>query len=379
MANDTGFEIFLGVVPGLEPALCAELTALGFDKPRPEPGGVTIVGGWADVWRANLEVRGASRILARFDSFRVVHLSQLDKRAHRFDWKGLLRPDMPVKVEASCRRSKIYHAGAAAERVAKAIEAVAGTPTSDEAGLCVRVRIDDNLCTLSVDTSGELLHRRGFKAEVSKAPIRETMASLFLREAGFDGAEPVLDPMCGSGTFVIEAAEIAAGLLPGRSRNFAFELLAGFDRAAWRSLKSARTETAAARAAATFGAARYRGSDRDPGAVRMSRTNAERAGLAGVTDFDVVPVKELARPDGPPGLVIVNPPYGARIGNKKALYAVYGAFGEAMRMHFSGWRVALVTTDPALVRATRLPFGQPGRPVDHGGLKVRLHLTGPLR
>ncbi|OLF75534.1 RNA methyltransferase [Maricaulis sp. W15] len=375
MTRETDFEIFLAVVPGLEPTLCAELSEKGFAAPRPEPGGVTIQGGWPDVWRANLEIRGASRILARIDAFRVVHLSQLDKLAHRVDWKGLLRPDVPVRVEASCRRSKIYHAGAAAERVSKAIEAICGAPVNDEAALCVRVRIEDNLCTLSVDTSGELLHRRGFKAEVNKAPMRETLAALFLREAGFDGVEPVLDPMCGSGTFVIEAAEMGAGLLPGRGRAFAFELLAGFDAQAWCMMKAERIEQAAIARSET----RCFGSDRDAGAIRMSRTNAERAGVAAMTAFDITPVMELSCPAGAPGLVIANPPYGARIGNKKSLYAVYGALGDALRMRFSGWRAAIVTTDPALARATRLPFGPPGRPVDHGGLKIRLYTTGPLR
>ena len=375
MTDNPPFDIFLAVAPGLEPMLCAELAEKGFADPRPEPGGVTIVGGWPEVWRANLEIRGASRILARIGSFRVVHLSQLDKSARRFDWASVLRSDVPVRVEASCKRSKIYHAGAAAERIATAIEARLGAPVRDDAAVCVRVRIEDNLCTLSVDTSGELLHRRGFKAEVNKAPMRETLAALFLRAAGFDGEEPVLDPMCGSGTFVIEAAEMAAGLAPGRSRAFAFELLAGFDAAAWSAMKA----EAAARAAIIKPASRYIGSDRDAGAVRMSATNAERSGVAGITGFAGSPVEAVPRPDGPPGLVIVNPPYGARIGNKKGLYPIYGAFGDAMRLRFSGWRVAMVTTDPALARATRLPFGPPGRPVDHGGIKVRLFTTAPLR
>ena len=111
----------------------------------------------------------------------------------------------------------------------------------------------------------------------------------------------------------------------------------------------------------------------------MSRTNALRARVDDVTMFDVCPVEQLERPDSPPGLVIVNPPYGARIGNRKSLYGVYGALGDAMRTRFAGWRVGLITTDSALARATRLPFAPPGRPVDHGGLKIRLHLTKPLR
>ena len=149
---------------------------------------------------------------------------------------------MPLRIEATCHRSRIYHAGAARQRVATAIAETLGAPVPDDPpddAVTVRVRIDDDLCTISLDTSGAPLHRRGHKQAVGAAPMRETLAALFLRACGYTGAEPVLDPMCGSGTFVLEAAEIAAGLAPGRSRAFAFERLATFDPAAWSALKAA--------------------------------------------------------------------------------------------------------------------------------------------
>ena len=277
-------------------------------------------------------------------------------------------------MSSTCPSSKIYHAGAAAQRVETALRESFGVAVEETAPVCIRVRIEDNVCTLSVDTSGELLHRRGQKEAVAKAPMRETLAALFLRECGYDGHEPVLDPMCGSGTFVIEAAEIAARLPAGRSRDFAFEKLATFDPAAWDTMKSQ-----ALAAASPPGALRFSGSDRDAGAVRMATANAARAGVDGWTDFTQCPVADLQRPDGPPGLVIVNPPYGGRIGKKAALVTLHGTLGQVLRSRFSGWRVGLITTDPALARATRLPFGAPGRPVDHGGLKVRLYTTGTLK
>lgn len=367
---DGDFEIFCVAPPGLEEVLAGDVRALGFPSPEAVPGGVRFMGGWPDVWRANLSLRGASRVLARIDSFRVVHLSQLDKRARRVDWAGVLRPDVAVRVEASCRGSKIYHAGAASERVARAISETLGAPVRDDAALTVRVRIDKNVCTISVDTSGELLHRRGFKAEVNKAPMRETLAALFLSACGFDGQEAVFDPMCGSGTFVIEAAERAAGLLPGRSRNFAFEHLHGFDETAWAAMKSAQPTPPPQ--------AVFIGQDRDEGAIRMSRANAERSEVSDWTRFETGDARALKRPEVEPGLVIVNPPYGARIGNRKALMGLYNALGLGLKKQFSGWRVGLVTSDAALARATRLPFGAPGRPVDHGGLKIRLYQTGSL-
>lgn len=369
MSADTDFEIFLATAPGLEKTLAAEARELGFADPQVQPGGVAVRGGWPEVWRANLELRGASRVLARISEFRVVHLSQLDKRARNIAWGDVLKQNVPIRVEATCRASKIYHQKAAIERIERAVSEEFGAPVDRENGVTIRARIDKNVCTLSVETSGELLHRRGFKEAVSKAPMRENLAALFLRQCGYDGTEPVLDPMCGSGTFVIEAAEMALGLKPGRARDFAFQRLKDFDASAWARMR--RSEPG--QSDLTF----Y-GSDRDAGAIRASVTNAERAGVADQCQFAQRPVAELERPDGPPGLVIVNPPYGGRIGNKKALYGVYATLGEVLATRFSGWRVGLVTTDQVLAKATRLPFRKPGPLVEHGGLKIRLFQTDAL-
>ena len=371
MTSDSEFEIFLAAAPGLEPVLCAEARAKGFKAARSVTGGVTVAGGWPEVWRANLEIRGASHVLARIDAFRALHLAQLDKRARKVAWGGVLRADVPFRVEATCKGSRIYHSGAAAERIETAIREELGAPFSPDAKVCIKARIEDDLCTISIDTSGEPLHKRGHKEAVNKAPMRESLASLFLRQCGFDGAEPVVDPMCGSGTFVIEAAEIAAGLNPGRSRRFAFEQLANYDEAAWGKLRDA-----GARVTPTV---RFYGSDRDAGAIRMSVANAERAGVSELTEFRQHTVSDLMPPEGPPGLVIVNPPYGTRIGDKQQLQALYRAFGATLLARFSGWRVGLVTSEPTLAKATGLPWGKPSAPVPHGGLRVTLYLTGALK
>ena len=234
------------------------------------------------------------------------------------------------------------------------------------------MRIQNNVCTLSVDTSGAALHQRGFKRAVAKAPMRETLAALFLRACDHQPGEPVLDPMCGSGTFVIEAAEIAAGLQPGRARGFAFQHLAVFNPAA-------PVDAAPAPPAAGMdGDVLCYGSDRDPGAARMAAENASRAGVGALCRFQPVGVKELQRPDGAPGLIIVNPPYGDRVGNRGALVGVHRTLGQVLRERFAGWRVGLVTSEAALARATGLPLQAPGPIVDHGGIKIRLHRTAPL-
>ncbi len=369
-----GFEIFLAAPPGLEETLHAEVRLKGFRQPRVVPGGVVTEGGWPEVWRANLWLRGAGRVLARLDTFHTRHLAHLDDRARRVDWAAVLRRDVAVRVEATCAQSRIWHSGAAAERIARAIRETLGAPAAEgapgERSVTVMARIENDLCTISLDTSGEPLHRRGWKLEVNPAPLRETLASLFLRQCGHDGTEPVLDPMCGAGTFVIEAAEIAARLNPGRLRSFAFEQLGTFDAAAWqqmRAVRSAREPTL-----------RCHGSDRDAGAVAMARANAERAGVQGWTGFQQRAISDVVPPDGPPGLVIVNPPYGSRMGEAKALVPLYKAFGRVMRERFAGWRVGLVTSEPRLAQATGLPWLPPGPPVPHGGMRVTLWRTGVL-
>ncbi|MDO9709397.1 THUMP domain-containing class I SAM-dependent RNA methyltransferase [Paracraurococcus lichenis] len=370
MTTDTTFEIFLAAAPGLEPVLCEEVRGKGFRRPRAVPGGVVIEGGWPEVWRANLWIRGAGRVLARLDQFRVVHLAQLDQRARRVPWASVLRPDRPFRVEATCAASRIWHSGAAAQRIATAIRETLGAPEAEAGGILVRARLEHDLCTISVDTSGEPLHKRGYKEAVNPAPMRETLASLFLMQCGYAGTEPLLDPMCGAGTFVIEAAEIAARLNPGRARRFAFEDLASFDAEAW-----ARMRAVQSRREPAF---RCFGSDRDAGAVEMSRANAARAGVEAGTEFRQATISDAAPPEGPPGLVIVNPPYGARLGEGKALGPLYRALGQVLRARFSGWRVGLVTAEPRLAQVTGLPFLPPGPPVPHGGLRVTLYRTAPL-
>ncbi len=370
MEQANELDIFLIATPGLEAPLCAEAIDRGFSLPRIVPGGVTCKGGWSEVWRANLELRGATKVLVRLGSFPAVHLAQLDKRARKFPWSEFLRQDVPVKVEAVSRKSRIYHAGAARQRVERAIAETLGAPISSEASLRVMLRIEKDICTFSVDSSGEPLHKRGHKTAVAKAPMRETMAAMFLRECGFTGSEPVMDPMCGSGTFVIEAAEFAAGLNPGRSRRFAFEDLAGFDGDIWQSMRSGAP-------AQTSDPAFY-GSDRNAGAIDAAIENAHRSGVEHTAQFRQCALSDIKPPSSQTGLIITNPPYGARIGDEKRLRSLYGSLGKILMTRFKGWRVGIVTSNPTLARATRLPLLAPGPVVDHGGTKIRLYRTDPL-
>jgi len=370
MTSQNNLEIFLVTAPGLEPLLRAEAVEKGFRKPKAIRGGVTVQGDWAAVFRANLDIRGASKVLVRIGSFKVIHLAQLDLCLRTFPWAEFFRSDVPVRIQASCKSSRIYHAGAVIERITNAITDGLGVQVSADAEICIKARIQNDVCTLSIDTSGDLLHKRGHKEAVSKAPMRENLAALMLRHCGYRGKEPVVDPMCGSGTFIIEAAEIAASLYPGRSRHFAFEHLVTFDQEKWQALQARQINKTAT--------ARFYGSDDDAGAVRMSRANAERAGVTHLTDFQHHPVSELEPPDGPPGLVIINPPYGARIGNTKQLNYLYRSLGQVLMDRFSGWRVGVVTNTPSLAKNTGLPFARESERIDHGGQRVKVYSTDPL-
>ncbi len=359
------YTIFMACLPGFEPLLLAEAQALGLRGAKAMAGGVEVSGGMAEVARANRESRIASRVLLRIGEFRALHLAQLDKRARKLSWADWLRADVPVRVEASCIRSRIYHQKAAAQRIETAIADAVGAPISATDGLRVMLRIDDDLATISLDTSGEGLHKRGFKQFTGKAPLRETMAAAFLRQMGFDGSQAVLDPMCGSGTFALEAADIAAGLAPGRARSFTFEHFAAAKNLPAKSTPPRHAERC------------YFGFDRDQGAIQGARANAERAGLSDWTEFTCQPVSAMARPDCAPGLVMVNPPYGGRIGNIGQLYGLYASLGKVLAEQFAGWRVGLVTTEAKLAHATGLKLDA-GAPIPHGGMKIRLFQSAPL-
>ncbi len=376
MTDNPEFEIFLATAPGLERLLLAEVVEAGFKQPKRVGGGVTIVGDWETVWRANLTVRGASKVLARVGEFRAFHLAQLDKRARKFPWGDFLTPGHSIRVEVvTNRKSKIYHAGAAVQRIERAVNEEYGSRIAEsmaDADIVIKVRIDDNNVHLSVDTSGEGLHKRGYKQATGKAPLRETMAALALRGCGYTGDEPVLDPMCGSGTFLIEAAEIARGMTAGRARSFTFEKLASYDAAAVDKIRNEGTSRT------PKDGVHFYGSDRNVNVVGFAGDNAERAGVADLCTFSPLPLSKVERPKGPNGLVIVNPPYGARIGKKKDLFALYSAFGIVMRERFSGWRVGMITADKHLAEATKLPWLPTTAPIAHGGLKVTLFRTEPL-
>lgn len=366
-------ELFAVAPPGIEALLERELAALGIQG-RAVPGGVELRGDAATVRRVNLESRLASRLLLRLGRFETLHLNELEKLTAKLDVAPFLRADEPLAVRATCRKSRIYHSGAAEERVHRALArkfridlapAHADLDEDDAPPQTVLVRFDHDVCTLSLDTSGAHLHKRGYRLETAKAPLRETLAAALLAEAGYQGDVAFVDPLCGSGTFAIEAASIATRSAPGRLRSFAFERWPSHDPRALRLLRDA------AEARRRPAPAPIVASDRDEGAVRAARRNAERAQVA-------IDVRHHAlsdsRPPGSQGLLLTNPPYGARVGDPVRLRDLYATLGKLANRQYEEWTVGFVTTDPRLAQASGLAFTRSTPPLPHGGLRVKLYL-----
>ena len=374
MKQTDKFEIFITTQLGLEHLLHDEIKKFEFTNPVLLVGGVSITGDWVDVWKANMYLRGATKVLARIGEFRAFHLAQLDKRARKFPWHITISKSMSIKAEVvTNRKNKIYHAGAAVERIERAISEEIGSKIAgsvSSADIVFKIRIIDNNVIISIDTSGDGLYKRGYKLATGKAPIRENIASLALYYCGYTGNEPVLDPMCGSGTFIIEAAEISRNLMPGRNRKFSFQNLNSYDEKLvdyfikkWENKISEFT---------------FFGMDRNHNVVEHSIQNSKRAGIDDISNFKAQSIERLSRPKGPEGLVIVNPPYGSRIGKKKDLFSLYRTFGEKMKNEFSGWRVGMVTSDNALAQSTKLPLISSELAISNGGLKIHLYRTETL-
>ncbi len=372
--------MFGTIAPGLEAVLAEELATIEASDIQVVPGGVEFTGDLETMYRANLCLRTAGRVLLRLDRFFAVHLAKLHKRACHFHWEDWLRGDRPIFVRATCHKSRIYHSVAAAERVAMGIaerlglselpDFGAGAPPESVPWPTVLVRIDHDHCTISLDGSGEHLHRRGYRTESVEAPLRENLAAAALLLSGWAGKEPIADPMCGSGTIPIEAAMIAAHIPPGLSREFAFMHWAAYDSVLWERLQGR------ARQRIRKPQQRIWASDLDAEAVWMARRNAERAALSECIDFSRMDAAEFT-PDAPRGLLICNPPYGKRVGQRKHLRIMYRAIGDSLRRYPSHWRLSLITNDPHFAAACGLPFTQVSAPFPNGGVRVKVYATPP--
>ncbi|HEX6058260.1 MAG TPA: THUMP domain-containing protein [Gemmatimonadaceae bacterium] len=398
--------------PGLERIMAGELAALGLRPDAIEPGGVAFRAGREGLYTANLHLRTASRVVVRVASFPARAFHELERRARRVEWERWAAAGALPRFRVTCRKSRLYHSDAVAQRLAEALArrvgggdigaagraAAVARATADEddeddgetdgegsgeggAGPLFIVRVARDVVTISADSSGQLLHRRGYRQALARAPLRETLAAGLLLAAGYDGSVPLLDPLCGSGTIPIEGALIARRIPPGLAgredgewaadgvrgaRDFAFVHWPDFDAGAWRRVVERAVEQMRPHAPMPI-----HGSDRDEGAIAAATANAERAGVAGDVVFARRALSAIEPPAGAPGLIAANPPYGVRVGDPGALRDLFARFGQVARARFPGWTVALLSAEERLDAQLRLPLDELLR-TTNGGIFVRV-------
>jgi putative N6-adenine-specific DNA methylase len=315
----------------------------------------------------------------RVESFRARALGELERKAVPVPWREWLPPGVTVHLRVTSRKSRLYHQKAIAERVGHAIQAAGwevraggADGDSDEGSellddrpaQAVMVRLFRDQCSISLDSSGALLHRRGYRLATAKAPLRETLAAALLHASGWEPTMPLIDPFAGSGTIPIEAALMARRIPPGRHRRFAFQRWPRWNAGDWDSLLAQADAQSLPRAPAPIVA-----SDRDAGAIRAALTNAERAGVGNDVMVQQRPLSALEPPPGR-GALVTNPPYGVRVSERSELRDLFARLGQVARERLPGWSVTLLLPGWPLEKDTGLRFREIFS-TSNGGIRVR--------
>lgn len=365
--------------PGLEPLLKAELEQLGIRRPMVDVGGVVFDATTRQLYSANINSRLAGKVTVRLGQFKAAGWPELEAGVRALPWDTVLRPQTPVRLRITSHASGLYHEDAIADRLFPSLDRLIGgirraEETDDDQDVQeFVVRFARDQVTIAADASGVLLHRRGYRQAVAKAPLRETLAAAMLAGTGWDGTTPLIDPCCGSGTIAIEAAMLARRIAPGLERRFAFEQWPSFEGG---TLASVRGEAKAR--ILTHATVPILASDRDAGAIAAATSNADRAGVAADITFARQAVSAVTPPAGAgPGLLITNPPYGGRIGAGSAdadLRDLYAVLGRVARASLPGWQVAWLGAEPQLDRQLGLNEREIWR-TTNGGIPVRLLLA----
>jgi len=366
-------EHFFATCPrGLEPLLVTELAALGAKNPGAVAGGVAFGGDWATCYRANLWSRLASRVLWRVAEFDYRSEDDVYDAARRPDWPRLFAVERSLRVNVSAQKSPLKSLDFATLRIKDAVcdrfrDALGSRPNVDRANPDVRVHafLEAASGAFYLDTSGEPLFKRGWRAGAGEAPLRENLAAGIVQLSGWRPEEPLLDPMCGGATLLVEAAAMARGRAPGAKRSFGFEKLKGFDPGLWNKVKNEDRTTGSVKKLEILG------SDHDPRVLGDARRNIAAAGVDRWVKLERADILERAAP-GASGVMIANPPYGERIGSKDELAAFYPKLGTALKRNFADWRCHFFTADLRLPKLVRL---QPARrvPLYNGALECRLY------
>jgi putative N6-adenine-specific DNA methylase len=368
-------EIFAAFAPcpqGMEQALAAELQALGYDDAQPGRAGCHFSADWSGIQRANLYSRLATRILARVAQAEIGHEDDILDLAYDVPWERWFGAEQTLRVDTSAIKSPVrslqYCNLRAKDGICDRLRDREGArPDIDTVRPDARVHLflDGTIASLYLDTSGESLFKRGWRLDKGEAPLRENLAAGLLALSGWDPAAPLVDPFCGSGTILIEAAWIALGVPAGISRPFGFERLRGFDERHWRDLKDDARSRIQTRLDAPLV-----GYDLDPQAIANAQANAERAWLTQETiRFETGDARDIEPPGETPGWIVTNPPYGERLaGEDETLWRDWSA---CLKRRFAGWQVHVISSDMSLPQRMRL---KPLRriPLYNGALDCRL-------
>jgi putative N6-adenine-specific DNA methylase len=348
---DTGRNCFAAVPRGAEEITAAELETLGARNVLAGRGGVAFVANRAGLYKANLWLRTASRVLVQLSVFPCTNPAELYAGVHTIDWLGIITPDMTLAVDCSLRDSALTHSGFVALKTKDAVvdrirEACGSRPNVDTASPDVRINVHlhKNICTVSLDSSGDPLDRRGYRLERNEAPLRETLAAAVVALTGWDGSIPLADPMCGSGTIPIEAALVAGRVAPGLQRSFGFQRWLDYDGQLWDQLLKE-----AGNGIRKLPLGLITGYDQDSRALALASRNAAKAGFEGQLHFSHAAL-DTFQPEGDKGIVIINPPYGKRLGEEEQLKELYCQIGDIMKKRCRGWTGYVLTGNLELAK-----------------------------
>jgi putative N6-adenine-specific DNA methylase len=363
MGSQTTLKFFATCARGLEKILAEELRELRAEQVEPGRGGVRFHGDLALLYRANLYLRTAVRVLWPILEAPVQSPDDLYAAVQTIDWSRFMTTEHTLAVDCNVRDSAITHSMYAALRVKDAIcdqfVAKCGKRPSVDTetpmvGLNLHIYQDE--AVLSLESSGESLHKRGYRTILTKAPLNEALAAGLILLTGWRGETPLVDPMCGGGTLCIEAAWIALRRPPGLTRRrFGFMGWMNYDVGLWTTLRDeARSLVAKTLPQAILGC------DVRRDAMHFSETNARAAGIRHLLQFQLRDVKDFKPPEGPPGILICNPPYGERIGEEKELVSLYRTLGAVFRERCNGWKLFVFTGNAFLARQ----IGKPAQVID---------------
>lgn len=374
MPSSSRAEFFFAPCPrGLEALLADELGTLGACGVQAVAGGVGFSGDWEVCYRANLWSRLASRVLWRVAQFEYATEDDVYDAARAVHWFDLFDVRRTLRVNVTAQRSPLRSLEFATLRVKDAIcdrfrDDVGRRPDVDRAAPDVRVHVflEERSGALYVDTSGEPLFKRGWRAQTVEAPLRENLAAGLVMLTGWSFERALLDPMCGGATLLVEAAALARARAPGMKRSFGFEKLDSFDGVLWRQLREAAAQPAKhAPPLALFG------SDADAKSLTAARRNLAAAGVERWVTLEAVDLLARKAPAAA-GVMIANPPYGERIGEAEALARFYPKLGDALKRNFAGWSCFFFTADRRMEKLVRL---QPSRRtvLYNGPIECRLY------